>query len=410
MENLHQLLLNYLANARPKSISSTPWEGGSNTFFDEWPGLPFDVGAAPPGAQFDFGSNPTAPNTAEAPVGQPSDTRRVAAPTDSAQASAPMLSVPSDPTPARTLIRENRDQHRSDQIAALQNAYRQAPPENRAPVFGSKDLVWAVPALIAAFSGGNGPSIAGQLLSGAARGKALGSERDNPNRLQNWQYAQQRALAEAQMAGMRTGFDDQDLNEANAIAGNHRESSPLPPLSAEAKAFADQYDPENAQMAATRALSQIKANEASGITLGEANLQSAFDALDEDSLAKVQGALAALVDDRSALAPAHTNAKLHFGLAALTSTIQRKIGQMEQMKGLLGKPGEPVDPKLVRAFRVGADQIQGLQRLRYQLDQNARAWRQSVGMPGGGVEIPDDMKETKSRRSGLPRIGWYGTF
>lgn len=59
-------------------------------------------------------------------------------------------------------------------------------PEHKDITFGTKDLAWIIPAVIAALSGRNGQQLAGSLAAGALQGKLNRNAADNKTAVDVW--------------------------------------------------------------------------------------------------------------------------------------------------------------------------------------------------------------------------------
>lgn len=101
------------------------------------------------------------------------------------------------------------------QVQSRWNDYdKNAPPSYHPPTYGTKDLVWAIPALLAAFSGRSGQQLAKGLLGGAFQGKQQSNQQYNEDQAANWRWTQEKRLRDAQMAEQTLQQTSQDYGNA----------------------------------------------------------------------------------------------------------------------------------------------------------------------------------------------------
>lgn len=96
---------------------------------------------------------------------------------------------------------------------ALQDLIIQAhaPPQTKKTTLVTKDLAWAVPALIAAFSGRGGQEFAGGLLQGAMQGKQADADRQNADNMKQWEFGKNQLKLKADVAQQNVQMALQNL-------------------------------------------------------------------------------------------------------------------------------------------------------------------------------------------------------
>ncbi len=86
-----------------------------------------------------------------------------------------------------------------------------APPEHKDLTFGTQDLAWLVPAIVAALSGHGGQQFAGGLLQGAVKGKINRNMQENKRLLDIWKAQQPRKKGDEE-ANMTPDYGDLDAS------------------------------------------------------------------------------------------------------------------------------------------------------------------------------------------------------
>src|SRR5579862_5644031 len=100
------------------------------------------------------------------------------------------------PTGLEQLVQQSAKKAK-DQWEAYDKA---SSPSYHQPTFGTKDLAWAIPALLGALSGRNGQAFANGLVSSAVQRRFQGNDEYNRDQTSSWQWHQQMLLRQAQQA------------------------------------------------------------------------------------------------------------------------------------------------------------------------------------------------------------------
>lgn len=107
-------------------------------------------------------------------------------------------------------------QKSQDALANARNAVKKDRPPGYHPVtYGTKDLLWAIPALLAALSGRSGQQFAGSFLSGAFQGKDRANAQYNADQQAAWQFDHQNLIDDYQNAD--DAYRNEQYNSQSAL-------------------------------------------------------------------------------------------------------------------------------------------------------------------------------------------------
>jgi len=93
-----------------------------------------------------------------------------------------------------------------DYLSALRYQDSVPPPTPRKPTLGTRDLAWAIPALLGVLSGQNGQQFAAGLIAGGTQANKARVDAANQQALAKWQYEQQQRENDTRAAAQRMQF------------------------------------------------------------------------------------------------------------------------------------------------------------------------------------------------------------
>jgi len=254
------------------------------------------------------------------------------------------------------------------------------PPKSKGPTLGTKDLIWAIPALIAAFSGSHMQDLAGGLLGGAAQGIQQRTDTANQNAMQGWQYQQQQAKVGVEAAQQGVEHATSNLrdyaqesyrrNQQSSLDANRKETQDQRRAETQ-KGILNQKYPVNATSPEVERT--LKAKQQAAKALAKIPGFEDTAQISDDDIKKEVEAQTKKLDDHTKIVNSHFNATQFARTSALAQTAFTSTDAIKYLNESLKYTDDPEQKKAILADI--ADYKSGKLTPRALSDQEKRQWK-----------------------------------